>query len=191
MTFPELLQTLGIFGMGIVAMAWLARAVIGLMLNKDLEKFKSDLEMQVTAYRIRYERLHAERVEVIKEVYKKISNAYLSLRILINPWQGIKEPTIEEKNANATKLFNELFLYFQENRIFIEEELAQEIDTLLKKFSEAWNQFQLSQMEQNDDNRKEVIQDWKDAWKNIDEEVPKVKAQLENKFRGILGIDNQ
>jgi hypothetical protein len=60
-----------------------------------LERFKSNLEKEAIEFKIKYERLHDERVEVIKKVYKKISQTYKSFHSLMCPLQLAGEPTIE------------------------------------------------------------------------------------------------
>ena len=188
MSLLELLQGWGIFSVGVAALAWLARTLIRQMISRDLEAFKSNLEKEATEYRIRYERLHTERVVVIKEVYKKIVRAHESLRSLINPCQGVDEPSLGEKGETAGRSNRELIAYYQENRIFFEEQLAKKIDSLLSKLYQAWNEFDLSQSERSGGDPKAAQKAWEDAWKQIDKDVPRVKSELENNFRGTLGI---
>lgn len=191
MTFLEVLQNLGIISALVAGVAWLARSLTKQVLDRDLEKFKADLERDAITYKIKYEQLHAERVEVIKHSYKKVVRAHESLRSLINPWQGAGELSEDEKSKRASQANIELIEYYQENRIFFDEELATEIDALVNGFREAWGKFQNSRMAKEDGDHKEARNEWSDAWKKIDKEVPKVKKKLENKFRNILGIENQ
>jgi hypothetical protein len=191
MTTLDVLQNLGIFSLLVAGVAWLARALTKQVLDRDIEKFKSDLERDAITYKIKYERLHAERVEVIKDVYKKIVGAHESLRSLINPLQGAGEPTEDEKAKKASQANIELIEYYQENRIFFDEELATEIDALRLGLREAWGKFHNSRTARKDGDYKEARNEWLDAWEKIDEEVPKVKGHLEEKFRTILGIENQ
>lgn len=191
MNWENMLQNLGIFTLLIAGMAWVSRELFKGMMSRDIEKFKSDLEKEAIKFRIRYERLHDERVGVIKEVYKKIVQAHESLRSLINPWQGAGEPTEDEKSDKASKCNMELITYYQENRIFFEEQLAEEIDSLLTELREAWSKFQLSRASKEDSDHKEARQEWSKAWTQIDEQVPIVKKKLESSFRANLGIENQ
>ena len=191
MNFLEILQNLGIFSIGVTGLVWLIRKIFVHFFDKDLEKFKSDLEKEAIEYKIRYERLHSERVEVIKEVYKKISNTYNSFRSLMNPWQGVEEPTQEEKGRRATENANELIYYYEQNRIFFSEELAEDVDVLLSVFKSTWNKFNDSRISNSIRDEKTSTKQWHEAWKQIEEETPKVKKQLENKFRNVLEIKNR
>lgn len=189
MDFLELLQNIGIFGLLIGAIAWFVRELFKQILSRDSEKFKADLEKESIEFRIRYERLHGERVEVIKEVYKKVSHTYKSFHSLMNLLQLASEPTQEEKSKEAAKNANDLTDYYEENRIFFEEKLAEDIDSLLSGFHNAWNKFQYARNARKSGDYKEALKEWNTAWKQIQEEIPKVKKTLENKFRKILGIE--
>jgi len=191
MSVLEMLQNFGIIGLAIVAITWLAREIFNRMLSRDLEKFKADLEKQAVEFRIRYERLHSERVGVIKEVYKKIVSTYRSFHSLMNPLQLVGEPTQEEKGREAAKNANELINYYEENRIFFEEKLAEDVDSLLSGFRDAWNKFNYSIEARKVGEHKEALKEWNLAWNQIQKKVPDVKKQLENKFRNILGIKDE
>ena len=104
------------------------------------------------------------------------------------PLQFAGEFVEEEKARLAVKEINELIDYYEENRIFFEEELAKEIDELLKKIKESWNQFKYSK-DLKDGNGKDT-REWNKAWKQISEDVPIVKKIIEKRFRDIIGIEN-
>ncbi|MCK4631789.1 MAG: hypothetical protein KAT79_00895 [candidate division Zixibacteria bacterium] len=191
MEWLKILENLGVFALLAAGVAWLARALFSQMLNRDLERFKSDLEKDAIQYKIRYERLQTERVDVIKEVYKKIVQVHRSIRSLLNPFQYVGQPTEQEKVIEATNKNIDLISYFEENRVFFEEKLAEDIDSLLTKFNEIWMQFEGSRNAKRDDDFKDARQRSDKAWKQINEDVPIVKGQLENEFRGILGIENK
>lgn len=188
MEWINLLKNLGIFSILVAGVSWVIKKYFEKLFDKDLEKFKADLEKQSIEFRIRYEKLHSERIEVIKEVYKKIVKTYKSFSSLINPLQSVGEPTESEKGKDAAKNANDLSEYYEENRIFFEEKLAEEIDLLLSEFRKIWGEFQASRMSKEFKDHKTMLDQWSNAWKQIQEQIPSVKKQLENKFRNILGI---
>lgn len=189
--FLEILQNFGIIALVISATAWLVRELFKQILNRDIEKFKSDLEKESTEFKIRYEKLHGERVMVIKEVYKKIVKTYKSFHSLINPFQLAGEPSHEEKGKVAAENANDLTDFYEENRIFFDEKLAEHIDFLLKDFRDAWNKLEYSRESRKSGDYKISLDEWNSAWKQIKDKVPIVKKELENKFREILGIKNE
>lgn len=186
MEWIKLLENLGIFSVIVAAIVWLIKQLFKNFLAKDLEKFKADLSIEAIRFRIRYEKLHSERAEAIKEVYKKISKTYRAFYSYMCPLQLAGEPSEEEKSKKATNEANALIDYYEENRIFFEEEVAKEIDSLLQNFRDAWRQFGYSRYKTGENYRD--VEEWDKAWKKISEETPKIKELIENKFREIIGI---
>lgn len=184
----EVAKNLGLTGILTAGAVWIFKILIGHLFSKDLEKFKANLEKEIAIHRIRYEKMHSERAEVIKELYKKMSKVHRSFGSFMSPLQLTGEPTEEEKGKLAAQHANEFTEYYEENRIFIEEDLAEDIDQLSKTLRSAWLKFRTSRAVKNESN--EHIKYWDDAWKIIDEEVPKLKKEIEKKFRKILGITN-
>lgn len=184
-----LLETLGLFGIAVTAIAWLVRELFKHSLNLDVERFKSQLEKESIEFRVRYERIHQERVTVIKEVYKLISRTYSSFRSLINPLQLAGEDPKEEKMKLAAKNANKLTDFYNENRIFFDEKLAEDVDKLLSKFRDVWNKYQYAQEIKGTNQSSEALREWRNAWDDIQTEVSDVKKELESKFRNVIGIE--
>lgn len=187
MEWINLLQNLGIFSIIITGASWVIKKYFEKIFDKDLEKFKADLEKQSTGFRIRYEKMHSERAEVVKVLYKKIVRTYRAFHSYMNVFQGASEPPQEEKGKEASKCANDFTDYYKENRIFIDENLAKEIDKLSDAFKKAWVEFEISRF--NKTNRPSYVENWSNAWKIISEETPVVKNKIENEFRKILGIN--
>lgn len=184
----ELLTLLGTNAAIVGAVAWLGREVSKQFFSKDLEKFKLNLEKESLRYRIRYERLHTEKAEVIKELYKMLSRAHDSMSTLTCPGQFGGEPSIEEKAKTAEGAVNGLISYYEENKIFLEECLAKEFDKLVDLLKNAWWEFQTSQ-ELRGSGEPGNAGKWYKAWETVSKEgVPDVRKRIEDKFRSIIGI---
>ncbi|MDP1760252.1 MAG: hypothetical protein Q8L01_02265, partial [Candidatus Woesebacteria bacterium] len=82
---------------------------------------------------------------------------------------------------------NDFTNFYEENRIFIDENLAKEIDKLSDVLKKAWVEFEISRF--NKTNQVSYVENWSKAWKIILEETPIVKNKIENEFRKILGIN--
>jgi len=187
MEWRILIQNLGMFSIAAGLIVWLIKQLFRQYFVKDIEKFKSDLSKEAIQFRIRYEKLHSERAEVIKEVYKRISRTYRAFKSYMCPLQLAGEPSEKEKCKKAVEEFNALLDYYEENRIFFEEEVAKEIDSLLQKFREAWDQFDYSKYKTGGEYRD--VKEWNKAWKKISEETSKTKELIESRFRRIIGIE--
>ncbi len=184
----EILLNLGIVSIFVTGLVWLSREIFKQILNRDLEKFKLNLEKEAIEFKIRYERIHGERVEVIKEVYKKMSNTYDSFFSLMNFIQSSEEPPQEEKGKEAAEIANDLIKYYSQNKIFFSEELAKDIDNFLDELKKSWVEFLISVINKNIKEYKESLRYHSSAWKKIEKDIPEIKKQLERKFRDIIGI---
>lgn len=193
MEWINLLKDLGIFGIIVAGSSWLIKKHLEKLLDKDLEKFKANLEKNAIEFKIRYEKLHGERVEVIKEVYKKIVRVSISLYtlIIIGPPQpgGESGKEIKKKAEIVENNMDDLRKYYEENRIFFDEEMAKDVDSLLDIFLKAKANFIAAGVSRMLRDPKTEYSQWQDAWELIEKETPKIKEQLENKFRNIIGIN--
>ncbi len=187
MDWQLLFQNLGMFFIGSGFITWLLKQILRQSFVKDLERFKSDLSKEAIKFRIRYEKLHSERAEVIKEVYKKISRTYRAFRSYISPFQFSGDLPEEDKRKQAVDEFNSLNNYYEENRIFFEENIAKEIDDLLENFVETLNQFDYSKDKTGGDYRD--VKEWNKAWKKLTEDTSKIKKLIENEFRKMIGVE--
>ncbi len=154
------------------------------MFAKDLEKFKSDLQIEAFKSNYTFEKLHAERAEVIKKLYVLMIETYRKLgRIMIpdNSDLYMKKLRTEETIVTAGDKFQELIDYFHFNRIFLSESLSDRISKLIEKLNKAWLEF-------CQDEKKGEITDM--AWNTLDCEVKEIQIKLENDFRLLLGIKN-
>jgi len=186
-----IIENLGVFGLLAGGVAWLIRELFKGMLNRDLEKFKSALEKDAISHKIRYERLQSERVEVTKEVYKRLVRLHASIRSITNQVQWGPQPSDEEKYRIAAEASKDLISYFDENRIFFEERLAKDIDSFLIALSKTGMNYQFHLQAANQDNPELAREQWDKTREQIGVEVPRILKQLEDSFRGILGIDNR
>ncbi|MDD5569070.1 MAG: hypothetical protein PHG23_01490 [Candidatus Pacebacteria bacterium] len=135
---------------------------------------------------VKYENLHNERAQIIKNLYQRVVKTYRSFYSYMNPLQLAGEPNQESKGKETAKLANEFTDYYEENRIFIDKKLTKEVDKLSKVFREAWAEFETHRMLQG---KKEFdFKNWQKAWNIISKETPLIKEKIEDEFRGIIGI---
>lgn len=106
------------------------------------------------------------------------------------PQQGEKFGEEIENNAEIVRNnMDGLRKYYGENRIFFEEEMAKDVDSLMDIFLKARANFIASGVSSMLRDPVTHLSQWREAWNLIDKETPKIKGQLENRFRTILGIN--
>lgn len=205
--FEKLGLVLGLSTIFAIAGVFVLRRVLELLINRDLEKFKSDLERESASHKIRYEHLHGERVEVIKNTYQKLSRTNKSVQSVmasfwLDPSDNAKLErmmnSIEEDANNklgikkimkvAENVFD-LKDYFEDNRIFFDEDIAIEMDSIIEDLSELWDEHQLIE-DIKYDNPKVSLQVWRENWEYLEIKILKTKSRLEVKFRAIIGIES-
>jgi hypothetical protein len=182
MNWGDLIKDLGIFAIASGFISWIIKLYIQKSFDKDLEKFKSTLEKEIIQFRIKYERLHSERAEVIKEVYKRIVKAYHDIKLYKSQLELPGFPSGEERKKILIKTVVDLIYYYEQNRIFFEEELAGKIDDLIGILGSSLIPILNSKKGYIDDKK------FNEIWGKIDKEAPEIKKIIEKKFREIIGI---
>lgn len=181
---------------------WFLREYSRQLLSKDLEKFKAELQKESIKFKIRYEKLHSERAEIIKEVYKNIQRTYAALCQYFLRDFSLLHMDLQRYGEINEGIINELQSctnYFVENRIYFEEELARKIDQLIFNYTEIKIIIENNRkndskiVEGNSLNLGELIlkenRD-KEIWERINKQLPSITSEIEHRFRVIIGISN-
>lgn len=185
----ELAKSLGIAAPVVVGTVWLIQLITKQLLSKDLAIFKSNLEKESLEFRIKFEKLHSERADVVKELHKKIVDAYDKFSDYANPLQQVGGgiPTKEEKAHLAANSLNELNKYFRQNSIFLDESLEKDVKGLMDQFNSTWRSYQSAL-----DLRSSGIPNvdtWGKTWNELQEIVPVTTELIKKQFRKIIGIN--
>lgn len=207
MDWSSAIQNIGVFGVGSGILAYLIKQLFAISINRDLEKFKSDLKLLTIEHQIKYSRLHSERAEILKNIYQKI----VELQSTVNQIIYIRKtfPRTEDRVQQLQNLAEEFKLltervkefsaYFELNKLFFNEVLCQLIDNLLERF---WNIYRLMNIvppipdhpiykAHNFSLEDFFVSENKEAISFLDmnnEEIPKLKQELENQFRNLMGV---
>jgi hypothetical protein len=166
-------------------------------LDGKLEGTKAAYQQVLGENQIRFSRYHAEQADAIKGLYQLLAKMEQKLRFLTNPIQMMPVDKEERKNfyIKQRQDYIESFVTcrddFQENRIFLSEELCGQCNQLLNIAHKVYNGFTVyddcSDYEMDAENRKERRKLQRDAWKEFDGPFSKAKEQLETEFRKALG----
>ncbi|MBK8073876.1 MAG: hypothetical protein IPK34_18435 [Ramlibacter sp.] len=192
----------------ILAAAWFARSLVGQLLAKDLERFKTELvsasnlaaertkhELQMAAQErsVRFTKLHEKRGEVIAEMYGLLVEAQWAAQDFTSPAEWAGEPSKNEKYGTALKKSADFFRYFDRNRIYLPPELCEQFDTFLNGMRTKVIGFgvYLSQGEAYlpDEGIRKKHEAWSEASRYFDEEVPKGRLALETELRQLIGVE--
>lgn len=181
-----------LLGGGFIAAAtYLARKVIEQALSRDIasfqaklsaehdvaiEKLKDDLRMASLEREIRFSRLHEKRVEVLGDLYRKMAKAETAFADYTHWIQqgGVEEH--KERGKRAAQLGNEFFEYFNENEVFLDDELAAQVRDIWTTFRRAWSNF-LPEPKGSA---------WFDAWDAYESKAPQLRQSIKRSIQHIL-----
>ncbi len=163
-------------------------------LGKETEIFKQQLKLITQEHQIKYFKLHNDRANIIKKLYRKLNTMETGMRNYM-----AKYKPDESNNEQLQKLASEstinFLTFFHQNEIFFEPSiclLIKEIDDLC---SGAWYNYTFYDTKEAKDYakddipfRKERFKALKSSWETIDKKIPPVKEKLANQFRNLLGV---
>jgi len=125
---------LGISGIT-TALIFIAKFVIKWIGDAGIEKYKSELQQETLKYqnglekeleefKIKYNTLHIEQVEIIKNLYAKLIQAEKPLEYLMRPVKLNPDKTKDELAKEVVEKANECFDYFDINEIMFNKVLV-------------------------------------------------------------------
>lgn len=197
-----LIEILKVFG-GAAALlgllAWLSKFLVSHWLTKDIERFKSELQIAATTgveeikahlaqlsteHQVRFSILHNKRAEIISEIYEKIVDAYSHTLVLT---LGAEETGLElhRKRAEAAwESFGTASRLLYTRKIWLSEPLAQKVDKLLSELRDPAFTYHYYTKEKRSE---QDVLDAAKAWSSRQHEVSALIEDLEVEFRRELG----
>jgi hypothetical protein len=118
MNWQGLLEFLGGTTAISVTIGFLGKKAIEGYISDKIEAYKSELQRITTEHSVRFQRLHAERAEVIKHLYGEIVILDDLLTSTLRQFQSIEEPSLPEKVKHLIKQYNSLREDFLPTRSF-------------------------------------------------------------------------
>lgn len=201
----KLIEELGGIAIVVFALAWVLRKAIEAFLNAKLDQHKNELDkanlefqhkLDQTAleHRVRFESLHTERADVIRNCYEKLMALDDHLGSTLSIFQPAGDPPLEEKVRYVGEAFNELRGYFRPHRIYFDEETAKLMEEILKTVFSAYLDLttypiNLDDLHGDRNSIKERGGCWDKARGKYNEQVTEMSSRLEKTFRGFLGVD--
>lgn len=159
-------------------------------LNQALEKYKSDLAfLSQKAFK-----LHDKRLERIEKLYALLTGFYDDMYHLTT-WKvvtGMSDDHVNKQNFENTKKAGdsgtEFFKYYSKNRLYFDKDTCKLIEEIIKLLKDSHFDFSYEYIfgPISADFKFETV---KKATEKIREKVPKIKSELEDNFRKIIGVN--
>lgn len=131
MQWQEIVEFLGgvtVFG-GVIA--YLGKTAIDAYVTGRVESYKGELQRLATEHAVRFQRLHSERAEVIKDFYALLASLDDVLVSTLAPFQVSTDTPLIEKVQLLSKHFNETRDYFVPRRVFFDQTTCLLVDRVL------------------------------------------------------------
>ena len=198
---------------GFLLNSWLAvrlKADIETGYQKELERYKSDLECKNAVYIAKIEAQHEESKQLLQHnlelarlehqiqysgTYQEIMTAIKKIHALLikiqrsmNAYTNILEsssgPSKAERRQAVSKLVDDFWEMYDEYRIFLKEELDNEIMKYMNTVGQTGLEFMFKV-----ENNKSNYQDWIRIDQEIRSQWDTVLSSIRSQFRRILGVE--
>lgn len=194
----ELAAVVGVVG-------WLARSIILHLLSKDVEKFKSSLQIEsqlelanlkasleskAFEHQVRFSRLHERRAEIVGQLFAKIVALNKASSDFVRWFQNAGEIEKKDRLKNLWKTVDDFSVYFEKHSIYFEREVCEIILSFKDKLSIACTMLVsfVQEREAVELNYDQIYIEWDKAMKMMEQEVPVIKDALADSFRELLGV---
>ena len=114
-------------------LAFLGKKGIEAFLSGRLEKHKAELQRAATEHSIRFQQLHTERAEVIRDLYSKVSTLDIAMKDALKAFHSAPEPALGTKVDAVRTALNSIIDFYPSRRIFLEEDLCSILDSLINE----------------------------------------------------------
>lgn len=172
--------------LAIGATAWIIRKLLEQGLQRDIEKFKSQLELERFEHQTRFSFIHQKRAEIVSGLYSRLARTKARLGDLVAIFQPGGQ-TLPDKKRVVAEAYNDASSFFFENRIFFTESTALKVEEVLDAMRGAFYAFDTAQRG-NEDYKPDTSGLWMESYKNVKEKLPPLLSELEGQFRETLGI---
>lgn len=194
MNWQEIIEFLGgaaVFG---AVLAYLGKTAVDAYVTGRVESYKGDLQRLTTEHSVRFQRLHSERAEVIKDLYARVARLHDTLHSTLRLFQAVGEPPLVEKVRSLSLQFNELRDFYLPRKIFFAASTCELMDAILEIaknifFDITTYEVDTSTEAYSRDVLLERHEFWAQARAAHNKEFAELKKKLEREFREILGIN--
>lgn len=191
----ELIQFLGGTALIVGALVYIAKRVVDGFLQTSVATFKANIEKTATENLVKFKRLHHERAEVVRELYRHLTELDIALVSTLRRFQNAEDP-LTEKVANLIELHNKFNDFYQLNKIFFSANVCTKIDKLAMTSRDVCANITTLPIDHQSDvyqHDNEMLKLRRDCWekaRNLHEnEMCEIRNEIEMEFRKLLGVD--
>ena len=190
----------------LLVLGWLARRIVSQLLEKDIEKFKTelaaasnatterlkyDLQLAALEHQVQFSKLHERRADVVAEVYGLLVETEWAGQSFASPLEYTGGPPKAELYVTARNRATELYRYFCKNRIYLPADLCEKLEQVIPSLQGPVIRFGVYVSGDEGSLSAEILEQkinvWMKAVRYFNSEVPEIRLALEKELRLILG----
>jgi hypothetical protein len=212
----DILKLFGLFSIGstliVSVLGYIAKIVMEQYLNKDLEKFKNNLQSANEKAKIQFEKeiesykadlnllytkqiqLYSKKSEIIERIYQRLvelNYIMLDMTVSFRNITGKDEQTVQkeefERVNKAAECGNDFFKFYGTNKIYFEKSTCLLIENLQEQFREAHSDYSFRDTFGMPPSEM-TYEMAKKSSERVRKVIPKLMETLEDDFRKTLGI---
>lgn len=149
-------------------------------ITDKIENVKSEYSKSL----VRFNYFHRKQALVIEKIYQYLVDAVDTMYDLTVPFRWADGRSNQERAEDANKSVFELRSYYKKHRIYLNKDIKEKIDEILKLMYESYSDFDFSQLEGID--RKEKSELVKKSFGAINDKALPIYEELEETFHSIL-----
>lgn len=192
-----LIKELGVFAIGATVVGWVARDAITQHFDKELAKYQTEVDKELKRYqteldkeRTKFSELHNDRAKITAELYERFVELEEAMRKMTHPMEMGSDPPKKELREEAAEAGNEFINFYMRNKIYFPPEVCETVEELHTETKGVFDDWIVYSPDGEQPGKKSDPQKWFDLWDKVTEdEVPELKAELENHFRELLGVE--
>lgn len=117
-------------GAGFYVFKWLGQKWISSWFDKDLEKFKQQLDLLKMQKQLQYNNIYLKQAEYIEEIYKRLANLDMA-ESLIKTAKFLNDESRKKSLNEYSQMIAECSIYSSIHGIYLTESIRTKLDTLL------------------------------------------------------------
>lgn len=164
--------------------------------NRELEVVKTELGRASQEYLIKFSSLHAERGNIIRDLYKKLISAQRLMESILKRFQAAGEPPLEEKIKEFVDSVNQFYQFYLDSRIYFPVRLCKQIEDFARKLREIHIDITLYPVDTKDIQYKvspELLKEQREFWEKargtFATQAEPLFSSIEAEIRDILGVE--
>ena len=165
--------------------------------QKELEAIKAELGRASQEYIIKFSSLHAQRAEIIKNLYEKLISTQRAMHSILKQFQDVSDSSPQDKIKTFVDIFNEFYQFYLKRRIYFSKRLCKKIEDLAFTLRDIHIDIttypvDLKNIEYqvNPDLLKERKDFWEQSRDNFDKKAESLAEDIECDFRKLLGVED-